>query len=85
MASRLWYCWALLVVKTTYPSADGSIEGTSMDRPVPRIGGQPMNSANTDGYGAMVTAMQSNMATSTCSPRPLRRVDRRAARAPMAA
>src|SRR5947209_5740231 len=72
-------CWALLVVNTTYPSDVGSMDGTSMARPVPFTGGQPMNEANTGWNVIMATAMQSNMATSTCSPTPERCADRRAA------
>ena len=56
-----------------------------MARPVPRIGGQPMNEANTGWKVVMATVMQSNMATSTCSPTPERLADRRAAVAPTAA
>ena len=42
-------CWALLVVNTAYPSAVGSIDGTSTVRPVPWMSGHPKKEANTDG------------------------------------
>ena len=64
------YCCALLVVNTTKPSAVGSTEGISIERPVPVIGGHPKNDAYTDGTIAMVAATQSSIATSMTSPSP---------------
>ena len=46
---RRWRSGALFVVNTAKPSAVGSIDGTSMERPVPRMAGHPVKLANTDG------------------------------------
>ncbi len=67
-------CWALFVVKFTYPSAVGSTEGTSILRVDAVIGGLPqlaVNAANTEGNVTMPMAMQSRTDTSTWLPTPV--------------
>ena len=64
----------------TQPSAVGTIDGTST---LGRCRGSAASrgiSANTDGKVDMVTAMQSSIATSTTSPRPVAAAPRAAAR-----
>ncbi len=46
---KSWNCCALLAVKTTQPSFEGSMDGSWMLRPVPASGGQPKKEAKTDG------------------------------------